>query len=166
MNSSKVFARKSSTLTKSELPTHLGLDLSLAYQAWQRRFIESMRAEGVGWLTPGRATLVGYIPRDGCRQAELLEKTAYSKQALQQQLDALERAEVIRRDVDPADKRGRIIRFTENGLAGLHIGDQLKSRLEAEFASLVGSTEIAELRRRLQRFAEAVRSTDNDASMD
>jgi DNA-binding MarR family transcriptional regulator len=124
---------------------HLGIRLHRAYEAWLGAFVEEMNAAGHDWFTQGRATLIGYIPRNGCRQNDLLSRTGWTKQALQQMLDGLERQDVLRRRVDPNDKRGRLVELTDKGRAALADADRIKRDLSARFERKLGTEALAQL---------------------
>lgn len=124
---------------------HLGIRLHRAYEAWLSLFVEEMNAAGHDWFTQGRATLIGHIPRNGCRQSDLLSRTGWTKQALQQMLDGLERQDVMRRRVDPNDKRGRLVELTDKGRAALADADRIKRDLSARFERKLGAEALAQL---------------------
>ncbi|MEQ8656077.1 MAG: MarR family winged helix-turn-helix transcriptional regulator [Hyphomicrobiales bacterium] len=132
---------------KNALPLfeHLGIRLHRAYEAWLHAFVEEMNAAGHDWFTQGRATLIGHIPRTGCRQADLLARTAWTKQALQQMLDGLERQDVVRRHVDPNDKRGRLVELTDKGWAALADADRIKRDLSARFERKLGAEALEQM---------------------
>lgn len=124
---------------------HLGIRLHRAYEAWLHALVEEMNAAGHDWFTQGRATLIGHVPRDGCRQADLLGRTGWTKQALQQMLDGLERQDVLQRRVDPNDKRGRLVELTDKGWAALADADRIKRDLSARFERKLGPEALAQL---------------------
>ena len=59
---------------------------------------------------------MGHIPRAGIRQSALIERVATTKQAVQQILDGLEAEGIVERIADPADGRGKYVRYTGEGL--------------------------------------------------
>lgn len=124
---------------------HLGIRLHRAYEAWLSAFVSEMNAAGHDWFTQGRAILIGHIPRDGCRQADLLGRTGWTKQALQQMLDGLERQDVLQRRVDPNDKRGRLVELTDRGHAALADADRIKRDLSARFERKLGPEALEQL---------------------
>jgi DNA-binding MarR family transcriptional regulator len=125
---------------KDVLPDHIGWRLWVASREWQRAFVSGLQAAGHDWFTEARAALMGHIPRAGIKQGALLERTGTTKQAVQQILDGLEADGVIARTVDPADRRGKIIRYTDKGLAALKDGDRIKRDIETEYRGRLGSS--------------------------
>lgn len=125
---------------KEMLPDHIGWRLWVANREWQKTFVSAMKASGNEWFTEARAALMGHIPRGGIRQSALLERVGTTKQAVQQVLDGLEAEGVIERVVDSDDKRGKIVRYTEKGLAALKQGDRIKREIETEYRGRLGSS--------------------------
>ena len=121
-------------------PDHVGWRLWNANRAWQAAFAASMRAAGHEWFTEARAGLLGHIPRNGLRQAALIERSGHSKQAIQQLLDGLEAEGVVERAADPADGRGKLVRYTDKGLAALRDGDRIKLEIERDWRDRLGGT--------------------------
>ncbi len=117
-------------------------------------FVVAMNAAGHDWFTQARATLIGHIPRQGCRQSELLIKTGWTKQALQQMLDSLERQGVLQRSVDPEDKRGRLVELTDNGHRALADADRIKGELTAAFEQRIGKDQLVKLEALLDAMVE------------
>ncbi|QPC94608.1 MarR family winged helix-turn-helix transcriptional regulator [Mesorhizobium sp. INR15] len=120
------------------LPDHVGWRLWQASRAWQAEFTAAMRAAGHGWFTEARAGLMGHIPRGGMRQSALIERSAISKQAVQQLLDGLEADGVVERLPDPRDGRGKLVRYTSKGLDALRDGDKIKLGIEQAYAARLG----------------------------
>jgi DNA-binding MarR family transcriptional regulator len=73
-------------------------------------------------------------------------RAGITRQAVTKVLDELERLDVLRRDPDPDDGRGVIVRYTDRGRAGLDIVRKRMLELEAEFAERVGGTRWADAR--------------------
>ncbi len=126
------------TKNSSDGPDHIGIRLWSAYEAWKADFISAMNEAGHGWFTPSRATLLGFVPRGGLRQSELIARMGISKQAVQQLIDGLEAEGVLERVADPDDKRGRIVRHTGKGRAALDDADRIKSEIEARYRERMG----------------------------
>lgn len=121
-------------------PDHVGWRLWQANRDWQARFAMAMREAGHGWFSESRAALLGHIPRRGMRQADLIEHAGISKQAVQQLLDGLEAEGVIERSPDPEDRRGKLVRYTERGLAALGDGDKVKLDIERAYRQRLGES--------------------------
>jgi DNA-binding MarR family transcriptional regulator len=127
------------------LPDHIGWRLWQASNAWQEEFALAMREAGHGWFTRSRASLVGYVPRKGIKQSALIERAGITKQAVQQILDGLEDEGVIERLADPADARGKLVRYTTKGIAALAEGDRIKKKIERRYQQRLGTERFAAL---------------------
>lgn len=139
------------------LPAHVGWRLWQASRAWQAEFAAAMRAAGHGWFTEARAGLLGHISRDGIRQAALIDRSAISKQAVQQLLDGLEAEGVVQRLPDPRDGRGKLVGYTRKGLDALRDGDRIKLEIERRYVERIGKQRFAAL-------MDALRALDADSS--
>ena len=136
-----------------ELPDHVGWRLWNASRAWQADFAAAMRGAGHPWFTEARATLLGNLARNGTRQSALIDRMAISKQAVQQLLDGLEAEGVVERLPDPQDGRGRLVCYTQKGLAALRDGDRIKSAIERCYISRLGAA-------RFEALMDALRALD------
>lgn len=132
---------------------HVGWRLWQANRAWQAKFAAEMRAAGHGWFTEARAALLGNLSRKGTRQSALIEKMAVTKQAVQQLLDGLEGEGVIVRAADPEDGRGKLVRYTEKGLAALRDGDRVKRAIERDWVARIGAERFDALMSALRSLA-------------
>jgi DNA-binding MarR family transcriptional regulator len=129
-----------------DLPDHVGWRLWQASRAWQQAFVGAMQATaGHPWFSETRAGLMGHIPRSGIRQSALIERVATTKQAVQQILDGLEAEGIVERVADPADGRGKFVRYTARGLQALRDGDRIKREIEKRYERKIGAARLAVL---------------------
>ena len=91
----------------------------------------------------------------GSRQRSLVERSRLTKQAVQQLVDDLEATGIVYRTPDSDDKRAKIIRYPEKGLAALRDGARIKHDIEARMTAGLGDEDIASLRRLLLKVVEA-----------
>ncbi|ESY75723.1 MarR family transcriptional regulator [Mesorhizobium sp. M0051] len=138
---------------KTEAPDHIGWRLWQASRAWQADFATAMRAAGHGWFTEARAGLLGHIARAGMRQSALIERSAISKQAVQQLLDGLEAEGIVERLPDPQDGRGKLVRYTRKGLDALRDGDRIKMEIERRYVGRIGEERFTALMGALRALA-------------
>lgn len=133
---------------------HVGWRLWQAGRLWVDLFIAGMQQAGHGWFGLAQANLLGCLPRSGTRQGVLAERTGLSKQAVQQLVDDLVAAGLLVRTPDPADKRARIVRYTEKGMAAMADGNRIKLAIEAEFAEKLGVRDLERLKAILAKLVE------------
>ena len=131
---------------EKDLPDNIGWRLWQASRAWQQAFVGAMQATaGHSWFSEARAGLMGHIPRSGIRQSALIERVATTKQAVQQILDGLEAEGIVERVADPADGRGKYVRYTARGLQALRDGDRIKREIEKRYERKIGADRLAAL---------------------
>lgn len=124
---------------------HVGWRLWDAAAAWKDRFTAEMVASGHDWYAEARSSVLPYVGLDGTRQSDIVARMGLSKQAVQQLITDLERSDILRRDPDPEDGRGKIVRFTSKGLAAQRDGNKAKEKVEAEIRAKLGDTEFDRL---------------------
>ena len=94
-------------------------------------------------------TLVALGWRDGLSQAELARQSEIDPARVTQMAQPLERAGLIRRGRDPADRRLARLFLTDEGREVLRRGADLNRRLDGRIRSVVSEGEADELRRLL-----------------
>lgn len=102
-------------------------------------------------LRRAHTALLPHIDLEGTRVGDLASRLGVTKQAVSQLLDDLEAMGVVERAVDPDDARGRIVRFTAKGRAGLIDGLTVLKNLEDEAARAIGAARMKELHATLEK---------------
>jgi DNA-binding MarR family transcriptional regulator len=97
-------------------------------------------------LRRSHTSLLPHIALRGTRITDLAEKLGITKQAVSKLVDDLEALGMLAREPDPEDARARLVVFTKRGKEGLFEGLAVLGALEAELASWVGKTRMAQLR--------------------
>lgn len=126
-------------------PDHIGWLLWRASQDWNLEFVDRMQSAGHGWFTAARSSLMGSIAPKGTKQGLLVDRLGISKQAVQQLIDGLEEDGILERIPDPNDKRGRIVRLTDEGRAAMKDANRIKLEIEAGYRARIGDDEFARL---------------------
>ena len=134
---------------------HIGWRLWDAATVWKEKFAAEMVAMGHDWYLEARSSVIPYVKTAGTRQAEIVERMGLSKQAVQQLIVDLERSGILQRDPDPNDGRGKIVRFTEKGLAAQRDSQEAKIKVEAEFKAVLGAEEFDRLEDALRKIGSA-----------
>lgn len=119
---------------------------------WRTATAATLAARGVPDLGAAME-LLPLLPASGLPQTRLTALSGLSKQAVQQALDILERGGLVRRLVDPADRRLRQVFITEAGSAAIAARRAAERDLERAFRDAVGRRRKARLQRGLQRLA-------------
>ena len=105
---------------------------------------------GFGDVTPAHSALLRDVGDDGARPSELAAHAGVTRQAITKLVDELERLDLVRRDPDPDDGRGVIVRYTDRGRAGVAIARKRMLALERAYAAQVGADRWAEVRSTLE----------------
>lgn len=94
----------------------MGALLRAAWKGVRDHIYEAVKAAGYVDVTSTHVSLFRHPTLDGMRPTDLADEMQLSKQAVNDLLRDLERQGYIRRDVDPADRRSRLIRLTAKGM--------------------------------------------------
>ncbi len=124
---------------------HIGWRLWDAAAVWKEKFAAEMVAAGHDWYQEARSSVVPYVGLKGTKQADIVARMGLSKQAVQQLIVDLEQSGILRRDPDPDDGRGKIVRFTEKGMAAQRDSQKAKLKVEAEIKATLGEADFDRL---------------------
>ena len=111
---------------------------------------DDLAQNGFGDMTPAQSALLRNVGDEGARPSELAAHAGVTRQAITKLVDELERLDLVRRDPDPDDGRGVIVRYTDRGLAVLAIARKRMLALERAYAVQVGADRWAEVRSTLE----------------
>jgi DNA-binding MarR family transcriptional regulator len=129
--------------------THLGRLLGHAARRFDERVLELMaRAIDVplalsnlaarGQVSAAHVHITRHVALEGSRLTDLAQQAGMTKQAMGDLVDQCEAWGIVKREPDPRDARGRIVRFTDTGLAWLRAFQEAVAQAEAEFRVEVG----------------------------
>src|SRR5690606_10359178 len=96
-----------------------GRALSNALRRFEDRVMELMSAAGHAHTRRSHVNLTRHLDLDGTRITELARRAAMTNAAMTELIDQCVVLGLVERLADPADKRVRIVRFTDTGLAWL-----------------------------------------------
>ena len=133
-----------------EMPKSLQILLRDARAAIEAAVRADLARNGFGDVTPAHSALMRDIGADGSRPSDLAAHADVTRQAITKLVDELERLDLVRRDPDPDDGRGVIVRFTDRGRAGVAIARERQLALERDYAAQVGADRWAEVRSTLE----------------
>jgi len=100
-------------------------------------------------LTPALLDVFDSPGPDGLRPTELAARTNTTKQAMNHQLNALERLGYVERVPSVTDRRAIVIRLTDRGRDAARIMHHRAEALEREWAASIGVARMADLRQLL-----------------
>jgi len=130
----------------------IGALFDQAAAAWHAEITRLSTRTGAPSLGAGAAVLRLVSPQ-GTPQNQLSEQLGLSKQAIQQSLDQLERLALIRREIDPADKRARRVHITAAGIAALAARDEAERTAERAARDALGKKSFNRLRKALRKLS-------------
>ncbi len=133
-----------------EMPKSLQLLLRDARSAIETAVRADLARNGFGDVTPSQSALLRNIGDDGARPSDLAAHADVTRQAITKLVDELEQLDLVRRDRDPDDGRGVIVRYTDRGRAGVAIARRRMLALERSYAAQVGADRWAEVRATLE----------------
>ena len=133
-----------------DMPKSLQLLFRDARNAIEAAVRADLAQNGFGDVAPSHSALLRNIGDDGARPSDLAAHAGVTRQAITKLVDELERLDLVRRDPDPDDGRGVIVRYTDRGRAGVAIARKRMLALERDYAAQVGADRWAEVRSTLE----------------
>ncbi|PXX62394.1 MarR family transcriptional regulator [Nocardia tenerifensis] len=130
--------------------------LSRATAAYERALNLELRARLDDQLRPAHYTVFRHLDPAGSRITALAESAGMTQQSMGELVTHLERCGLVERQVDPSDRRARLVVLTEAGEAALGVAAQRIRTIERMIAEHLGSGGLAELRRALAAVNEAL----------
>ena len=124
---------------------HVGWRLWDAAAMWKEKFAAEMVAMGHDWYAEARSSVVPYVGPKGTKQSIIVARMGLSKQAVQQLILDLEESGILLREPDPNDGRGKIVHFTEKGLAAQRDSRKAKRKVEEEIRARLGDKKFENL---------------------
>jgi DNA-binding MarR family transcriptional regulator len=115
------------------------------------------RAADAGYpdIREGHGCVFGFIDvEDGSRLTDLAEAAGLTKQAVGEAVTELERLGYLKRAPDPSDRRAKLIKLTDRGVAAYWTARRLFAEIEQEWADELGEDLIATLREAAEKIYE------------
>jgi len=140
---------------------HIGVELWTANRHWMEQFTARVRAAGFPEFTIPRANLLGHVDRQGgTRQADLVKKSGFTKQAVNQMIRDLVASGLVKLDIDPDDNRAKRIVFTSRGHDFFVAVDQAKIEIQECFSKDLGDKRYGRVRAGLRELIDAFQRLD------
>jgi DNA-binding MarR family transcriptional regulator len=129
--------------------------MDLAVEAMYADFRNLLEESGITDVRPTHGCVFRFIHGDGMRLTELASRAGLTKQSVGEIVDDLADLGYLERYPDPTDRRAKLIRLTDKGLATQRVGFSLFAKLEEDWADAFGPDRIAALRTLLEEIAVA-----------
>ncbi|MEU6425485.1 MarR family transcriptional regulator [Microbispora sp. NPDC046973] len=131
---------------QAPLPALLTQAKNITIELLHRRLGE----DGFEGIRYRHGSVFRFIDEEGSRLTVLADRAGLTKQAIAELVDELERLGYVERATDPKDRRAKIIRLTERGLAGQAAAARILVDIERRWALHLGQDRIAMLRRTME----------------
>jgi DNA-binding MarR family transcriptional regulator len=135
---------------RADMPKSIQILFRDARSAIEAAVRADLAQNGFGDVTPSHSALLRNLGEDGSRPSDLAAQAGVTRQAITKLVDELERLDLVRREPDPDDGRGVIVKYTDRGRAGVAIARKRMLALERSYAARVGADRWAEVRSTLE----------------
>jgi len=129
---------------------HIGRLFLQAHRVFSDLAYEKLHQCGHIGLSIRHTSLLANLDLDGTSISILAERAGMTKQAMGQLVAELSEKGYVESTPDPVDGRARQVRFLERGWQFLQDAYHVKQEIEAEYANILGETELEQLRTLLQ----------------
>lgn len=127
-----------------------------AARAFEDELNRELRARLGDELRPAHYAVFRHLDPAGSRVGALAEAAGMTQQSMGELIGQLERVGLVRRQVDPADRRARLVVCTDAGAAALRIAGAQIVRIEGVLRDDMGAEGFDELRNRLARVIDVL----------
>jgi DNA-binding MarR family transcriptional regulator len=146
--------------------THLGRLLGHAARRFDERVLELMARDidvplalsnlaARGQITAAHVHITRHVALEGSRLTQLAQQAGMTKQAMGDLVDQCEAWGIVKREADPRDARGKVVRFTPTGHAWLQAFKAAVAQAETEFRQEVGDEVATVVQIGLEAYAGA-----------
>lgn len=140
---------------------HLARQLDRAFAAVEAEVRRGMEERGYA-IEQVYLPIVRNVALEGSRITDIADRAGLAKQTVGPLVKDLEERGILRVDVDPADGRAKLVRFTDLGLEGLDAGLDAVRSVEQKCARALGAGGLKRLKRDLKNVLEALGGSDRD----
>ncbi|MBF6351737.1 MULTISPECIES: MarR family winged helix-turn-helix transcriptional regulator [Nocardia] len=150
-------------MSTPESPSLLKL-LTLAARAVEGELNAELRARLSADLRPAHYAVFRYLDPAGSRVGELAQAAGMTQQSMGELVGQLESAGLVRRQVDPVDRRARQVVCTPAGRAALVLAAERIAGIERRITCAVGEVGMAELLDLLTRVVGVLGATPDESA--
>ncbi|MDP9928255.1 DNA-binding MarR family transcriptional regulator [Variovorax paradoxus] len=122
---------------------NVGRLLSSALRRFEERVMSLMVERGHAQTRRSHVNLTRHLDIGGTRITELARRAAMTNAAMTELIDQCESIGLVERMADPADKRVRIVRFTQVGESWLKDFGRAVAQAQREMSKEVGEDQLA-----------------------
>lgn len=141
----------------SPLPTqHLGRLLHNLASDFQQRTLNKCRLRGHSKIRSAHSAILGHMNTTGLCLTELAQRVGISQQATGKLIRDLERHGYASSQIDTRDKRSRIIRLSERGVALIQDIEEILEEVRREYSAALGDEAMQIFEQQLQNTARVL----------
>lgn len=137
-------------------PPLIGAMLRLPFMTARTEIVSQLHAAGFTDLLPAHLAVFQHPGPDGRSPSQLAGSANMSKQAMNNLLAQLERAEYLTRTVNPDNRRERIVVLTTRGRDAIKAIRAAVRRIEQRWKANLGTERYEQLRSLLQQLNDVV----------
>lgn len=142
---------------------NLGRLLLSSFRYFEHRLLAGLQQAGFPDVRTAHLSVLRELDLGGTRISEIAQRAGITKQAMGQLVTECERHKLVTVQVDPTDRRAKIVTFTGRGRAIIGAAYSLIVQIEADCEMLVGPRRYATMNSALARIALAPRPpAEND----
>jgi len=134
--------------------------------AVQRELFSTLAEQGFDDLKHRHGAVLAYLDPAGGRATELSRLSGQHKQIVGTLVDELEALGYVERCPDPSDRRAKLIRPTERGLAQMRAADTIMAAIQQRHARRLGRENYKEFKRMFTDITEHQRGRLRPAHQD
>lgn len=120
-----------------------------------------LRARLDDGLRPAHYAVFRYLDPEGSRVGELARAAGMTQQSMGELIGQLETAGLVRRQVDPADRRARQVVCTPAGRTALRLAGDRITGIEQRLRGEMGAADMDDLRHLLARVVDVLEPPGN-----
>jgi len=131
--------------------------LSQVTHAYEQQLNKHLRVTLRADLRPAHYAVFRYLDPAGSRISALAQEAGMTQQSMGELVAHMQRCGYVEREVDPQDRRARLVVLTEAGRAALEAAAERIAGIEETLVASLGPDELAALRESLIRVRHALR---------
>ncbi|MDX3905328.1 MAG: winged helix DNA-binding protein [Pigmentiphaga sp.] len=135
-----------------------GRILSNALRRFEDRVLELLAQAGYPETRLTHVNLTRHLDLEGTRMSELARRASMTNAAMTELIDQCVQLGLVQRQADPADRRARVVSFTDHGRAWLDAFGVAVRQAEEELVAILGPTHATPLLEGLGRYGAPVES--------
>lgn len=124
---------------------NLGRLLNEAVHRFESRVLALLAEQGFGEVRLAHIGVTRNLDVGGTRATELAQRASMTKQAMGELIEQCVALGLVRRELDPADRRAKIVRFTDHGLHFLDMFRRAVATAQAELGERLGEGRLQAL---------------------